>query len=105
MEVWFALGITLLAGNLGAAAAGAPLAWLVTVTSWRSVFVGLGGVFAGIVVVGALIGLALLVTTVSFGIVIGAAVRRWRDRSAAPSPVEAPPAPTPDAGARPDAPT
>ena len=35
-------GITLLAGNLGAAAAGAPLAWLVTVTSWRSVFVGLG---------------------------------------------------------------
>src|SRR5690606_3217395 len=35
-------GITLLAGNLGAAAAGAPLAWLVTVASWRSVFVGLG---------------------------------------------------------------
>ncbi len=35
-------GITLLAGNLGAAAAGAPLVWLVTVASWRSVFVGLG---------------------------------------------------------------
>lgn len=35
-------GITLLAGNLGAAAAGAPLAWLVTVASWRSVFVSLG---------------------------------------------------------------
>lgn len=35
-------GITLLAGNLGAVAAGAPLAWLVTMASWRSVFVGLG---------------------------------------------------------------
>lgn len=35
-------GITLLAGNLGAVAAGAPLAWVVTVASWRAVFVGLG---------------------------------------------------------------
>ncbi len=35
-------GITMLAGNLGAVAAGAPLAWLITVASWRSVFVGLG---------------------------------------------------------------
>ena len=29
------------AGNLGAVIAGAPLAWLVTQTSWRAVFVGL----------------------------------------------------------------
>jgi sugar phosphate permease len=35
-------GVTLLAGNLGAVAAGAPLAWAVGVLSWRSVFVGLG---------------------------------------------------------------
>ena len=35
-------GITQLVGNLGAVAAGAPLAWLVTVTSWRSAFIGLG---------------------------------------------------------------
>ncbi|MEI7704648.1 MAG: MFS transporter, partial [Deltaproteobacteria bacterium] len=35
-------GVTLLAGNLGAVVAGAPLAWAVTVTSWRSVFAGLG---------------------------------------------------------------
>lgn len=35
-------GITMLAGNLGAVAAGAPLAWLITVASWRTVFVGLG---------------------------------------------------------------
>jgi sugar phosphate permease len=34
-------GITMFAGNLGAVVAGAPLAWLVTVTSWRVVFVGL----------------------------------------------------------------
>jgi sugar phosphate permease len=34
-------GITMFAGNLGAVIAGAPLAWLVTRTSWRSVFVGL----------------------------------------------------------------
>lgn len=35
-------GVTMLAGNVGAVAAGAPLAWVVTVASWRSVFVGLG---------------------------------------------------------------
>jgi sugar phosphate permease len=35
-------GVTLLAGNLGAVVAGAPLAWLITLVSWRSVFVGLG---------------------------------------------------------------
>jgi sugar phosphate permease len=34
-------GVTMFAGNLGAVIAGAPLAWLVTQASWRSVFVGL----------------------------------------------------------------
>jgi sugar phosphate permease len=34
-------GITMFAGNAGAVIAGAPLAWLVTQASWRSVFVGL----------------------------------------------------------------
>jgi sugar phosphate permease len=34
-------GMTMFAGNLGAVIAGAPLAWLVTQTSWRTVFVGL----------------------------------------------------------------
>lgn len=34
-------GITLLAGNLGAVIAGAPLAWIVAQASWRTVFVGL----------------------------------------------------------------
>lgn len=34
-------GMTMFAGNLGAVVAGAPLAWLVTHTSWRTVFVGL----------------------------------------------------------------
>ncbi len=34
-------GITMFAGNLGAVIAGAPLAWLVTQTSWRAVFVAL----------------------------------------------------------------
>lgn len=34
-------GMTMFAGNLGAVVAGAPLAWLVTQTSWRAVFVGL----------------------------------------------------------------
>lgn len=34
-------GATMLAGNLGAVVAGAPLAWIVTQTSWRSVFVAL----------------------------------------------------------------
>jgi len=36
----------MLAGNLGAVVAGAPLAWLVSFTSWRSVFVGLAVVSA-----------------------------------------------------------
>ena len=35
------VGITMFAGNLGAVIAGAPLAWLVTIASWRAVFVGL----------------------------------------------------------------
>jgi len=34
-------GITMFAGNTGAVVAGAPLAWLVTQTSWRNVFIGL----------------------------------------------------------------
>jgi sugar phosphate permease len=34
-------GVTMFAGNLGAVIAGAPLAWLVTQTSWRGVFVAL----------------------------------------------------------------
>ncbi len=36
-------GVTMFAGNLGAVIAGAPLAWLVTETSWRTVFVALAG--------------------------------------------------------------
>jgi len=34
-------GVTMFAGNLGAVIAGAPLAWVVTQTSWRTVFVAL----------------------------------------------------------------
>jgi predicted MFS family arabinose efflux permease len=34
-------GLTMFVGNLGAVAAGSPLAWVVTWTSWRSVFVAL----------------------------------------------------------------
>ena len=34
-------GLTMFAGNLGAVVAGAPLAWIVTQTSWRHVFVAL----------------------------------------------------------------
>ncbi|MEO8755034.1 MAG: MFS transporter [Casimicrobiaceae bacterium] len=34
-------GITMFAGNAGAVVAGAPLAWAVTQTSWRNVFIGL----------------------------------------------------------------
>lgn len=34
-------GLTMFAGNAGAVVAGAPLGWLVTHTSWRSVFVAL----------------------------------------------------------------
>lgn len=50
---WFApqrfatlAGITMFAGNLGAVAAGAPLAWAVTYTSWRAVFVALAAASA-----------------------------------------------------------
>ena len=39
-------GVTMFAGNLGAVIAGAPLAWMVTLTSWRAVFLGL--VIAGL---------------------------------------------------------
>jgi predicted MFS family arabinose efflux permease len=53
--VWFAperfatlAGVTMFAGNLGAVAAGAPLAWLVTLTSWRVVFVALAGLSAAL---------------------------------------------------------
>lgn len=35
-------GVTMFTGNLGAVAAGAPLAWLVSQVSWRSVFLVLG---------------------------------------------------------------
>jgi len=49
--VWFTpqrfatlAGITMFAGNLGAVVAGAPLAWIVTQTSWRAVFVALAAV-------------------------------------------------------------
>lgn len=41
-------GITMFAGNLGAVIAGAPLAWLVTVSSWRSVFVALAALSAAL---------------------------------------------------------
>jgi predicted MFS family arabinose efflux permease len=34
-------GVTMFAGNLGAVVAGAPLAWIVTWASWRTVFVAL----------------------------------------------------------------
>ena len=40
------VGVTMLIGNLGAVAAGAPLAWLVARASWRAAFVGLGIVSA-----------------------------------------------------------
>ena len=35
-------GVTMFIGNLGAASAALPLAWLVTLVSWRTVFVALG---------------------------------------------------------------
>jgi len=44
--------VTMFAGNAGAVIAGAPLAWVVTQTSWRGVFIGL-----------ALLSLALCVAT------------------------------------------
>lgn len=43
-------GITMFAGNLGAVAAGAPLAWAVTWTSWRTVFIALA-VLSGLLAV------------------------------------------------------
>lgn len=46
--LWFAperfatlAGVTMFAGNLGAVASGAPLAWVIGFTSWRTVFVAL----------------------------------------------------------------
>jgi len=52
-SLWFAperfatvTGITMFVGNLGAVVAGAPLAWLVTQTSWRGVFVALAALSA-----------------------------------------------------------
>ncbi len=49
IAVWFPsnrfatlVGVAMFAGNLGAVVAGAPLAWIVTVASWRTVFEGLG---------------------------------------------------------------
>ena len=55
--VWFApqrfatlAGVTMFVGNLGAVAAGAPLAWVVTWTSWRAVFVALALVSAALAV-------------------------------------------------------
>jgi predicted MFS family arabinose efflux permease len=39
-------GVTMFVGNLGAVVAGGPLAWLVTQTSWRTVFVALAALSA-----------------------------------------------------------
>jgi sugar phosphate permease len=41
-------GVTMFAGNCGAVLAGAPLAWMVTQTSWRAVFVGLALLSTGL---------------------------------------------------------
>lgn len=41
-------GVTMFAGNLGAVIAGAPLAWLVTQSSWRTVFVALAALSAAL---------------------------------------------------------
>jgi predicted MFS family arabinose efflux permease len=55
--VWFTparfatlAGVTMFAGNLGAVVAGAPLAWVVTLTSWRTVFAGLAALSAALAV-------------------------------------------------------
>ena len=40
------VGVTMFTGNLGAVIAGAPLAWIVTQASWRSIFVALGALSA-----------------------------------------------------------
>lgn len=39
-----AVGLTLVLGNVGSVLAAAPLAWILEVTSWRTVFVALGAV-------------------------------------------------------------
>ncbi len=70
-------GITMFAGNLGAVVAGAPLAWVVTQASWRSVFVALGA-----------LSLAL------------AAATWWRVRDRPEALGYAPVAPPPPAGAK-----
>ena len=44
-------GVTMFAGNLGAVIAGAPLAWVVTQTSWRVVFVALAALSAALAAV------------------------------------------------------
>jgi predicted MFS family arabinose efflux permease len=43
-------GTTMFVGNLGAVIAGAPLAWLVTLVSWRTVFVSLAALSAALAV-------------------------------------------------------
>ena len=43
-------GVTMFAGNLGAVVAGAPLAWVVTQTSWRVVFAALA-VLSGLIAI------------------------------------------------------
>ncbi len=43
-------GVTMLAGNLGAVAAGAPLAWILAFTSWRTVFAWLAALSFGLAV-------------------------------------------------------
>ena len=43
-------GATMFAGNLGAVIAGAPLAWVVTHASWRTVFAGLAAISAAFAV-------------------------------------------------------
>jgi sugar phosphate permease len=55
ISVWFPAhrfatlnGVAQFAGNRGAVIAGAPLAWIVTVTPWRAVFVGLGALSVGL---------------------------------------------------------
>jgi sugar phosphate permease len=41
-------GVTMFAGNMGAVIAGAPLAWIITFASWRTVFVGLAALSIGL---------------------------------------------------------
>ena len=48
----FMSGLTLLVGNLGSVMAAAPLAAVLNVYSWRSVFVGIGMVSIGLAVLG-----------------------------------------------------